>query len=1025
MARRIITDSYTFTPSTRTIVVNRYIRREHLALITNVTSNQVIYNFSDAALTATSYNANVTNTLQGASLDRDTLVYTPEIGRTTIVLNYNTTGMLPTDKLQILIDEPAEFFRPDEVFRDVVDKVRTSQPQSLIDTDFEYSTQPSKWESLNLCLNYPSFYSRTTGASALDVTAMSGGAQSPRSTITVTTATNHNLVAGDIVVVQDSTNTFTDGTFLVDSAPSGTQFTYTAFGIVSGSVFDSAYTSVYGGGIYDGARIILANSATAMTYVGSVVTVTTASQHGFIPGTPISVRGTAATTNAPNGNFVVETVASPTTFTYTSYAAPTGTLSGGTNFQSVLLYTRPEGYQQHRSLDGGVLITSGGPSNGSQMIRQTRRYFRYQSGKAIQYSTGLKFTPTFDISNVTASGNQVTVTTLTDHNLQVGAVIKIEGVVSSAGNADSDKYNITAPVTSVTGSRTFTYTASSIPTDLAPGGTNLFVTAVNWLGASVRAGLFDEQNGFFFEYDGQNIYACRRDSVKELFGRLAVTNSSNSVTGTGTRFTEQITTGEYIVIKGQSYLVTGVQSDTTLTIAPAYRGPTNSNARYLKTQTYRIPQSAWNMDKLDGTGPSGYAIDISKMQMAYIDYTWYGAGYIRFGFRGSNGDIVYCHKMPNNNVNTAAYMRSGNLPGRFEAMNTGPCAKLIAGASITRGSALSSSDSTLYVDNAVGWPSSGYVIIRDNVNCEVVRYTSIGAYNATARGYALSGLTRRASYSYAGINPAGSFSTTAFNFTGTGTNVTFTPDASVGGVGSSGQVSVQYIYNDCAPVVSHWGVSVIMDGRYDEDKSILFTAGMNRYITVNAGASNALLAIRIAPSVDSGIGRNFGLREIINRMQLTLNSMEVFANGQFLIEGVLNPFTITQTGTLLNFPTDWTTVSVGSGSLAQVFYFNGSSTAGAAVAGTGSFTGGDRVFAFYAENSGGSTNFSKTSFDLTKARDLGTSIISGNGATSVSGTSINPGYPAGPDILLISARNLATTGTSNIAARISWTEAQA
>ena len=34
---------------------------------------------------------------------------------------------------------------------------------------------------------------------------------------------------------------------------------------------------------------------------------------------------------------------------------------------------------------------------------------------------------------------------------------------------------------------------------------------------------------------------------------------------------------------------------------------------------------------MDGTGPSGYNLDLSKMQMYYIDYSWYGAGFVRWG----------------------------------------------------------------------------------------------------------------------------------------------------------------------------------------------------------------------------------------------------------------------------------------------------------------------------------------------------------------------------------------------------------
>ena len=196
---------------------------------------------------------------------------------------------------------------------------------------------------------------------------------------------------------------------------------------------------------------------------------------------------------------------------------------------------------------------------------------------------------------------------------------------------------------------------------------------------------------------------------------------------------------------------------------------------------------------------------------------------------------------------------------------------------------------------------------------------------------------------------------------------------------------------------------------------------MNRYISCQAGVQRPLVAIRIAPSVDSGIGRNFGIREIVNRMQLTLNGMGVYSQGQFLVEGILNPQTILSTGATALASADWQTISVGSGSLAQVYYFDGSSVyAGTASTASGSFTGGDRIFGFYTENSGG-TNFSATTVDLQKVRDLGTSILSGDGAVG----NINPGFPVGPDILLISARLLEPTGTKSIACRISWTEAQA
>lgn len=1017
MSRKVLLEtSYTFDPSTRTIVIPRAIQRERLILITNISTNQVIYNFSDPNLGASSYTVTAANYQQGATVDFNTKVVTGARDSTTIVLSFNTTSMSSSHKLQFVIDEYTEKFEPCETFQDPVSKFRVSTPQSLIDTDFEYSVQPFKWEALPLVQSYPSFYARGSNAVAFDVTALSGGNQTPRSTMTVTTSSAHGLSVGDVVSVVDSTNSSANGTFLIDTIPSGTQFTYLAKGQVNGSVLDTGYTTVSAGGLYSGARIALTASASAVTYSGTTITVTTANPHGLYPGTPILISGITATTNPPNGAWVISNVSTPTTFQFIAAAAPTGTLASGTNFASCLLYTRPESYQQHRATDGGVLITTGGNVTGVQQIRQTRRYFRYQSGKGMQFSTGAKFTPTFDVTTISASGTTVTINTLQDHNLQVGVTILVEGVESTSGSADSALYNGTRTVASITGAKSFTYTTTSTPTDLAPGGTNIFVTATKWTCASVRTGLFDEQNGFFFEYDGDQLYACRRDAVKELFGTVNVTQDSGTVTGTNTRFREQLVVGDKIVIKGQTYEVAMIESDTQLRINPQYIGPSRTNNKYLKVQTYRIPRSQWNMDRADGTGPSGYNLDISKMQMAYIDYTWYGAGFIRFGFRAVNGDIIYCHKMPNNNVNTSAYMRSGNLPARFEAINAGPYSRLLAGATATRGSALGSSNTTMYIENAVGWPSSGFIMVQDGTNCELIRYTGIGAYNSTVRGYPLTGLTRRTSYQIAGISPTGSFSSTAYTFTGTSSSVTFTPDAGVGGAGTS-QVSVQCLQNTCAPVVSHWGVSVIMDGRQDDDRSVIYTVGMQRYMTVQTGTVRPLLAIRIAPSVDSGIGRNFGIRELMNRMQLTLRTLGIYSQGQFLVEGILNPQTITGGG--LTLPTDWQTVPVGGGSLAQVIYFDGTGTSGATATASGVYTGGDRIFAAYTDNAG-RDNYSSTRIELDEVRDLGTSILSGPGQSGA----VNPGYPVGPDVLLVVARSLDALNR-NIACRISWTEAQA
>ena len=1000
MAKKVIDVQYTFTPGVRTLVINRFIRQENLMLITNVTRGTVMYNFSDSDLRATSYTAVSANSAEGR---------TPQT--TTIVLNFNTTAMSANDRIQFMIDEESETIRTNESFTDAVDKMRVSQPQSMMDTDFEYSVQPSKWEFMPTVQNYPSFFSRGTGGNSFQFTSITGNGAGPRSVITVTCTAAHGLNTGDVVSIQETTNLLANGTYTV-TVTGSTTFTYVARGQISGSVLDASITIGYGGGIFDGAAIPM-TSASGNSAAQSLITVTTTNPHNLFPGSPISIVN--ASTGGINGDWVIQTVASPTTFVFQCTSSV-----GAITLGSARLTVSPEAYILHRSTDGGVSITPGGSYVGVMATRQTRRYFRYQSGKSMQFSTGWKATPSFDIDGVTASGTTCAITTIQDHNLQVGAQVLLEGLTVISG---INPYNGTFFVQSITGIKSFTVTLSAVPSDTTPTAsatTSAFVTCTQWRGSAVRTGLYDDQNGFFFEYDGSRVFACRRQSINEMIGRVAVTNGSGLVTGTGTRFRRQFITGDMVVIRGQSYKIGQIDSDTQMRISPAYRGPTATNCRYLRTQTFKIPQSQWNMDRCDGTGPSGYNIDISKMQMAYIDYTWYGAGFIRFGFRGVNGNIVYCHRMPNNNVNTSAYMRSGNLPGRFEVENYGYYGRLTSGATGVRGAALGAADTTLFVEDASLWSPPtptvpGAIMVRDGTNCEVMTYTGIGAFNQTAGGFPLTGLVRRTTVTSAGISAAGSFSASAYAFGGLTSNVTFTPDTTFGGAGTS-QVSIQEIRNTAAPVCSHWGVSVIMDGRFDEDKQLLFVGGMRRYLNIAANQTRPLLMIRIAPSVDSGNGRQFGVREILNRMQLTLDSIGIYSQGQFLIEGILNPTSVSGSG--LSLPASWSSVPVGGGSLSQVYYWDGTNQLGSQVSATGNVTGGDRIFGFYTENAGG-TNFSVTSQDLTKIRDIGTSIISGDGNNT------NPGFPNGPDILVITATSLNPASAANISARISWTEAQA
>lgn len=76
-------------------------------------------------------------------------------------------------------------------------------------------------------------------------------------------------------------------------------------------------------------------------------------------------------------------------------------------------------------------------------------------------------------------------------------------------------------------------------------------------------------------------------------------------------------------------------------------------------------QSSWNVDKCDGTGASGFNLDITKTQLLFFDYQWLGVGRIRCGFV-HNGENVLAHEIYHSNNLSTVYWSNPNLPIRCE-----------------------------------------------------------------------------------------------------------------------------------------------------------------------------------------------------------------------------------------------------------------------------------------------------------------------------------------------------------------------
>tara|TARA_R110000744_G_scaffold209344_3_gene328238 strand:- start:3254 stop:5527 length:2274 start_codon:yes stop_codon:yes gene_type:complete len=757
------------------------------------------------------------------------------------------------------------------------------------------------------------------------------------------------------------------------------------------------------------------------------------------------------------------------------------------------------------------------------MIRQTRKYFRYQSGKGIQVSYAVNFSPTAGIESYTrdATVDGITTATITSrfpHRLTAGLNIVISGSTntssdsiglknygvtvgnsgtqnefvlensfpstvtlyegrtyrfdqSDASNAsyqllfslteDGDNNGGTEYTTGVTkvgtpgsaGSYTeivvpsgvatlYTYASGSpgygfaAPTDVDPNNNlanlwngTLQVTAIindltfrvqllgqpsdafsqglveyyvkNWANSALRCGLMDDQNGLYFEYDGQEISVCRRSSTTQVSGYASVDFRSGEVTGTTTAWQSQLSIGDSIVIRGQTYIVLRIDSDTLMYISPGYRGITANKVIITRTEVTRVPQSQWNIDVCDGTGPSGFYLNINKIQMAYMDYSWYGAGKARFGFKDQYGEVRYVHEFTHNNRKTEAFMRSGNLPARYEIQNIG---------------------APTYVPALAHWGTS---VIMDgrfdddkaytfNANSNNITQTGSAALTATGRIDFLGVYTQRQNRFNATIGYALLLDSPNANL------AAITKGVAVTGAGlAANTIATLPASTAVNPYQPYLPSALTREGTSSATQEVRDLLVLDRAPTATTGSSSTysfaigaagavdlttavpLISIRLAPSVDSGTPGFLGERDIINRMQLILQQVGVLTTHAAEIQLVLNGQLSTNA---------WQRVT--SPSLSQLLVHSSSDTV----------TGGANIFQFRVQGGTGTTGRTQvlTTQQLGEVATLGNAILGGDNT-----------FPDGPDVLTVVAvltedpSSVSDTNPYIVSGRISWTESQA
>jgi hypothetical protein len=936
--------------------------------------------------------------------------------------------------------------RPYDFGTDAIERQRVSLGQSLIDADFEYGLQATKWQTFQELRKFPSFF-EIPGTDFTASNVQVDGTTTGNVVVYFSNIVSQPPPIGSVISVSGLMSTDrkadrAEGFFLVTSnSTSANTCNYISKGQILTSVSNvsTSYTTIRRGGIFNNGVIKVPVGTISVEASNTQVRVITSQAHGLMTGTPLTVNNSG---QSFNGSFFVSNVVSANTFIIST------TVSNVTVSSAANIYMNPFSYTVHRPFDGGVLLSPNQPSFGASCIRQSKKVFRYQSGKGLLWSSGTLFCPNNDISSLSVSGSVITITTDIPHGApQPGATLIIRGISTPS------TINGTYTIAGIIDSRTLTVNSTidyGTSTNIILGDQPRFIIS-NWHGSCVRAGTFEDQNGMFWEFDGQTLFVVRRSSTFQLSGFVTcninqqllsgqITNTISSVTGTvpdipigssnvivtglsaplavnywtgtlggfeglgtvwvtsnisatsvllnflpttsafagaaftssafnlsNTRFADQIKVNDRVVLRGMTHQVTSVQGQGQLTFNPPYRGATNISTsapvKACKVNDIRIPQSKFNRDTIDGNGPSAYKVDLTKMQMVGLQYTWYGAGFVDFMIRGFDGNWVYVHRFKNNNVNDEAYMRTGNMPVRYEIINERQTALSTLSSAIDPATtSLSITGSTQY------FPPTGTLMV-DN---ELISYTGKTSTSFT-------GLARSVTLNY---------------------NVLDVNRAFIGQPSSnhnSGS-TVSLVSVTCAPSLTHWGSAFLMDGNFDSDRGYFFNyANTNVNVSQSAGAATAF-AIRLAPSVSNGVVGDMGSRDLMNRSQLLLQKLEVTSSNTINTVGFLNPTNV------LFDPTKWINVNtVGNGSqpsFAQIYPGNFITTIPAP---------GERIFSTIAQQN------NQNNLDLTNLKEMSNSVIGGN-----------QGFPDGPDILCIVINNIQTTGPSGpVQVNLFWTEAQA
>jgi hypothetical protein len=218
--------------------------------------------------------------------------------------------------------------------------------------------------------------------------------------------------------------------------------------------------------------------------------------------------------------------------------------------------------------------------------------------------------------------------------------------------------------------------------------------------ASFRTDLFGriKTSEPFTLFDSSHRYQRSGDFSEETSGTASTThleNESSVVLTVGTASGDRITSESRRVFpyqpgKSLQVMMTFVFGSTKANLRQRVGYFSRKNGLYLEqhgSEVYlvlrssasgsvvenRVPQSQWNIDQVNGDGPSDFTLDLSKGQIFWSEFEWLGLGSVRAGFV-FDGYFVPVHQFNHANLVDKVYMTTATLPLRYEIENTGTTA---------------------------------------------------------------------------------------------------------------------------------------------------------------------------------------------------------------------------------------------------------------------------------------------------------------------------------------------------------------